>query len=110
MSESSSVLDYEIAKPLEPGLRAKATITKIKEMKAVEIFKTKAKDPDQLLYAVYGKVNGWEGRIGSINKPPSRTISQKSKMARFKQRYKEFPREGMTVEVESREGYWNLII
>ena len=34
--------------------KAKATITKAQLVKAVEIFKDKAKDPEQELYAIHG--------------------------------------------------------
>ena len=42
-------------KKRKPGLRAKATITKVQLVKAAEIFKDKAKDPEQQLYAIHGR-------------------------------------------------------
>ena len=41
-------------KKRKPGLKAKATITKVQLMKAAEVFKEKAKDPEQQLYAIQG--------------------------------------------------------
>jgi hypothetical protein len=46
---------YKIVdKKRKPGLKAKATITKVQLVKAVEIFKDKAKDPEQELYTIHG--------------------------------------------------------
>jgi hypothetical protein len=102
--------DYEIAKPLQPGVKGEATITSIKEKKAVEVFRTKAREPEQVLFVIYGNVNGWEGRIGTINKPASRQISPRSRLAKFKQRYKQFPRIGMKIQVEANAaGYWSMM-
>ena len=38
-------------------------ITKVQLMKAAEIFKDKAKGTEQMLYAIYGRVDGGDMRI-----------------------------------------------
>jgi len=103
---------YKIVdKKRKPGLRAKATITKVQLVKAAEIFKDKAKDPEQQLYAIHGRVNDREMRIGTFTKPQSEEISSKSKLARFKQRYKRFPTLGMKVDVVTDDkGYWKIAV
>jgi hypothetical protein len=103
---------YEIVKPKQrkPGIKAKATITKIELMKAREVYKKGAKDPEQLLYTIFGNVNGWEGRIGTVVKPHSRQISSNTKLAKFKQRYHQFPKIGMKVDVlTNAKGYWKML-
>ena len=103
-------LNYKITKRLEPGLKSKATITAIKEAKGEEIVKSSARNPQQVLYVIYAKVNGWEGKIGQINKPPSEYISDRSKMAQFIQRYGQQLAVGMQVDVETnKNGYWSLL-
>jgi len=103
---------YKIVdKKRKPGLKAKATITKVQLLKAAEIFKDKAKDPEQQLYAIHGRVNDREMRIATFTKPQSEEISSKSKLARFKQRYKRFPTLGMKVDVMTDEnGYWKIAL
>lgn len=103
---------YKIVdKKRKPGLKAKAPITKVQQVKAVEIFKDKAKDPEQLLYAIYGRVNGREMRIATFTKPFSEEISPKSRLAQFKQRYKHFPKTGMKVDVVTDDnGYWKIVL
>ena len=98
---------YKIVdKKRKPGLRAKATITKVQLVKAAEIFKDKAKDPQQELYAIHGRVNDREMRIATFAKPQSDEISSKSRLAQFKQRYKQFPKAGLKVDVVTDEnGY-----
>lgn len=50
---------YKIVdKKRKPGLKIKGPITKVQVVKASEIFKEKAKDPEQQLYAIYGRVDG----------------------------------------------------
>ena len=103
--------DYTVStKPApKPGTKAKATITELKELKAADIFKTGARNPEQLVFAIFAKVDDWQGRIGAINKPNSKQISTKHKLAAFKQRYKNFPKIGMQVDVVANEkGYWKL--
>lgn len=101
--------DYTISPKRKPGTRAKATITDIKEVKAVEVFKAAAQDPEQLLFVIHGKIDDWEGRIGTINKPTSKEISAKSNLAQFKERYEQFPKIGMLVDVVANaEGFWKL--
>ena len=98
-------------KKRKPGLRAKATITKVQLVKAAEFFKDKAKDPEQQLYAVHGRVNDREMRIGTFTKPQSDEISPKRSWRRFKQRYKRFPTLGMKVDVVTDEnGYWKIAV
>jgi hypothetical protein len=95
----------------KPGLKAKATITKVQLVKAAEIFKDKAKDPEQQLYTIHGRVNDREMRIANFTKPLSQEISAKSKLARFKQRYKRFPALGMKVDVVTDDnGYWKIAV
>ena len=75
------------------------------------MFKTGAIKPEQVIYAIYGQVDDWQGRIGAINKPDSKQISTKYKLGQFKQRYKDFPKIGMQVDVIANEkGYWKLDI
>ncbi|MGA2785735.1 MAG: hypothetical protein ABSF09_13665 [Candidatus Bathyarchaeia archaeon] len=101
--------DYTISPKRKPGTRAKATIIEIKEVKAVDVFKAAAKDPEQLLFVIDGKIGDWEGRIGTINKPTSKQISPKSNLAQFKERYEQFPKIGMQVDVVANdEGFWKL--
>jgi hypothetical protein len=100
-----------VDKKRKPGLKAKATITKVQLMKTVEIFKDKAKDPEQELYAIHGRVNDREMRIATFGKPQSREISPNSRLAQFKQRYKQWPKPGMKVEVQTDEsGYWRIAL
>jgi hypothetical protein len=100
-----------VDKKRKPGLKAKATITKVQLMKTVEIFKDKAKDPEQELYAIHGRVNDREMRIATFSKPQSNEISPKSRLAQFKQRYKRFPALGMKVDIETDDsGYWKIVI
>jgi len=100
-----------VDKKRKPGLKAKAPITKVQQVKAVEIFKDRAKDPEQLLYAIYSRVNGREMRIATFTKPFSEEISPKSRLAQFKQRYKRFPMLGMKVDVVTDDnGYWKIAL
>ena len=101
---------YKIVdKKRKPGLKTKATITQVQQVKAAEIFKNKAKDPDQLLYAVYARVEGREIRVAVFNKPQGAEISSKSKLAQFKRRYKRFPAVGMKIDlVTDAGGYWKV--
>lgn len=103
---------YKIVdKKRKPGLKAKATITKVQLVKAAEIFKDKAKDPSQQLYAVHGRVNDREMRIATFSKPQAEEISPKSRLAQFKQRYKQFPKTGMKVDVVTDDkGYWKIAL
>src|SRR3990172_4215369 len=104
--------DYEITDNPKPGIASKATITRIETAKAAEIYKEKAKDPEQRVCAIYGKVehDGWEGRLRTISLPPTKQISSKAKLAQFKLRYKQFPKTGMKVDViTDANGYWKLI-
>jgi hypothetical protein len=104
-------LDYDIAKPLEPGSKKKAVITDIREMKAGDIFGAKARDPERILYAIYANIEGIDMRIATMAKPDSKTISSRHKLARFKERYGAFPEKGMKVQAETnKDGYWNLVI
>ena len=102
---------YKIADKKKPGLKEKAPITKVQLVKAAEIFKDKAKDPEQMLYAIYGRVKDRELRIGTFAKPQGSEISPKSKLAQFKQRYKQFPKTGLKVDVVTDEnGYWKIAL
>jgi hypothetical protein len=99
---------YEIRKT---GVKEKAKITGVNTKKASEIFGQKTKTPDQPLIEITANVNGWEGRIGTIPKPPSKMVSPKSKMAKFLQRYKKAPEPGMAVDaVTNEKGYWTLVL
>jgi hypothetical protein len=58
-----------------------------------------------------GRVNDRELRISTFTKPPSGEISPKSKLAQFKQRYKQFPKAGLWVDVVTDEnGYWKVAL
>ena len=95
----------------KPGLKAKATITKVQLVKAAEIFREKAKDPEQQLFAVHGRVNDREMRIATFPKPQGAEISSKSRLAQFKQHYKNWPRVGMRVDVVTdQNGYWKIAL
>jgi len=99
--------EYEVRKP---GLKDKAKITRIETKKAREIFKN-TKTPEQQLIVIVANVNGWEGRIGTIPKPPTKYVSPKSKMAKFLQRYKKTPDVGVLVDVETNEnGFWGIVL
>jgi len=103
---------YKIVdKKRKPGIKEKATITKVQLVKAVEIFKDKAKDPEQQLYAIHGRVADREMRIATFSKPPTEEISPKSRLAQFKQHYKRFPTIGMKVDVVTDENsYWKIAL
>jgi hypothetical protein len=102
---------YKIAEKRKPGLKAKTSITNVQLVKAAELFKDKAKDPEQMLYAIYGRVEGHDMRIATFAKPQTNEISPKSKLAQFKQRYKQFPKLGMKVDVVTDEnGYWKIAL
>ena len=99
--------DYEIRKQ---GLKAKAKITDVKTQRAVDVFPN-TKNPEQQLLVLYGAIEGWEGRIGTIPKPTGKFVSPLSKMAQFLQRYKKPPEAAMTVDVEANaKGYWSLVL
>lgn len=71
----------------------------------------KAKDPQQELYAVIGRVNDREMHIATFTKPQSEEISPKSKLAQFKQHYKRFPTIGMKIDVVTDENsYWKIAL
>ena len=64
-----------------------------------------------MLYAIHGRVDGREMRIATFAKPQSDEIFSKSKLAQFKQRYRQFPRTGMKVDVVTDEnGYWKIAL
>ncbi len=110
---SEEKLEYQIvkAKARKPGLKAKATITDVRLLKAGEVYGEGARDPEQLVYALYANVDGWQGRIGTINKPPSKQISAATRMAQFKVRYKRYPEPGLKVDVIANEkGYWQMVV
>jgi len=101
---------YKIVdKKRKSGLKAKATITKVQLVKAVDIFNDK--DKEQQLYAIYGRVTDRDLRIATFAKPQGAEISSKSRLAQFKQRYKRFPTVGMKVDVVTDEkGYWKICL
>jgi hypothetical protein len=103
---------YKIVdKKRKPGLKAKAPITKVQVVKAVEIYKDRATDPEQQLYAIYGRVEGRELRIATFTKPQTAEISTKSKLAQFKQRYKHFPTPNMKVDIVTNDkGFWTIVL
>jgi hypothetical protein len=95
---------------LKEGTREKAKITRVETKRAGEIFKN-AKTPDQQLIVIFANVKGWEGRIGTIPKPPSKYVSPRSKMAQFITKYRKPPEVGMTVDVTTNEkGFWTLAL
>jgi hypothetical protein len=54
-------------------------------------------------------VSKLQRRIATFAKPQSSEISPKSKLAQFKQRYKQLPRVGMKVDVQTDEkGSWKI--
>jgi hypothetical protein len=100
--------EYEIRKP---GLKEKARITSVETKKASEIFGQKTQSPDQPLIVISANVNGWEGRIATIPKPPTKLVLPNSKMAKFIQKYKKPPEAGIPVEVTTNaKGYWTLAL
>jgi hypothetical protein len=99
---------YEVRKL---GMKAKAEITRLETRRAAEIFGDAAKSPEQAIIEIYGNINGWEGRIGTIPKPTSKYISPKSKMAAFIKRYQQPPEVGLTVAVVTNaKGYWTIVL
>ncbi|MGO9645893.1 MAG: hypothetical protein ACLPY5_14250 [Candidatus Bathyarchaeia archaeon] len=99
---------YEIRKP---GQTAKATITKIENTTAGNIFGKSAKDPKQSVFVIYANVEGIDTRIATINKPASKYISPKHKLAQFKQRYTQLPKVGLRVDaVTDAKGFWKLAL
>ena len=103
---------YKIVdKKRKPAQKAKGTLTKVKEMKASEVYRAKATDPEAELFAIYCLVEGRELRVANFNKPKDNEISSKSKLAQFKHRYKRFPTPGMKVDlVTNDKGYWTLVL
>ena len=68
-------------------------------------------DWSQMLYTIYGRLEGREMRIATFAKPQSDSISQKSRLAQFKDKYKQFPKTGMKVDVMTDEnGYWKIAL
>jgi hypothetical protein len=65
----------------------------------------------QQLYAIHGCVSDREMRIATFAKPQSEKISSKSRLEQFKQRYKQFPKTGMKVDVVTDDnGYWKIAL
>jgi hypothetical protein len=62
-------------------MKPRSTISKVQLVKPVQIFTDKAKDLEQELNAVHGRVNDREMRVGTISKPQSVEISPKSRLA-----------------------------
>jgi hypothetical protein len=94
------------------GVTSKVTITRIEVAKAGDIYKDKAKDPNQELCVIYGRVeqDGWEGRLGAFAKPSTKQITSKTIMAQFKLRYKQLPKSGVKVDVVTdANGFWKMI-
>ena len=61
--------------------------------------------------AIYGRLEGREMRIATFAKPQGDEISPKSRLAQFKQRYKQFPKVGLKVDVVTDEnGYWKIAL
>ena len=112
MSESEKTrIQYKIAEPRKPGLRCKTQITKIEEVLAGEVFRDKARDSNQIIYAIYGRVDDREIRIATYSKPQGHEISPKSRLAQFKQRYKQFPTPRMRVDlVTNDKGFWTIAL
>jgi CDP-diacylglycerol pyrophosphatase len=99
--------EYEIMKQ---GTKEKARITSVETKSSAEVFKN-SKTPEQQLIVIVANINGWIGRVGTIPKPPSKYLSQKSKMAQFITKYKKPPEVGMTVDVATNEkGFWTLVL
>ena len=99
---------YEIRKP---GQIAKATITKIENTTAGNIYGKSAKEPKQPVFVISANVEGIEIRIATINKPASKYISPKHKLAQFKQRYGQLPKVGMKLDVATdAKGFWKLVL
>ncbi len=101
---------YKIVdKKRKPGLKAKAAITKVQLVKAAEIFRDRAKDPEQMVYAIYARVEDRDMRIATFSKPQTQEISPKSKLAQFKKRYQRFPTVGGKVDlITNDKGFWTL--
>lgn len=98
---------YELRKP---GQTAKATITRIEVKTAADVYKNAAKNPKQELYVLTGNIEGVETKIATMNKPPSKYLSPKHKLAQFKQRYGHLPKVGMKVDVATdAKGFWKLV-
>jgi hypothetical protein len=105
--EKMKMDQYQIRKE---GLKDKARITKVSTKKASDIFKN-SKNPDQILLEIYADIGGYQGRIGTIPKPPSKYVSPRSRMAQFLQRYQKPPETGMVVDViTNAKGYWTLLL
>jgi hypothetical protein len=98
---------YEI---LKRGRKARAKITSVETKRAGDVFKN-ATAPDQQLIVISANIYGWEGRIGTIPRPPSKYLSPRMKMAQFITKYRKPPEAGMTVDVTTNEkGYWTLVL
>lgn len=101
-------MEYEIR---QPGQKAKGIITEIKTMKASEIYKAAAKNPNQLLLVVFAKVDGWTGRVATFNKPASKFVSPSAKLAKFIQRYRHPPETGMPIDLQAdAKGFWAIVM
>ena len=80
-------------------------------VKASELFREKAKNPEQELYAIHGRVDDSEMRITTFSKPQGNEISSMSRLAQFKQHYRKFPTVGMKVDVVTDDnGYWKIAL
>ena len=103
---------YQIVdKKREAGLKSKAQITNIQEVKAGQIFGEKARDPAQSVYAIYARIDGRDMRVATFSKPFGKEISSKTKLAQFKQRYKQFPKVGLKIDLmTSADGFWNIVL
>jgi len=103
---------YQIVdKKREAGLKSKAPITAIQEVKAGQIFGEKARDPAQLVYAIYAKIDGRDMRVATFSKPFTKEISSRSNLAKFKQRYKQFPKVGMRIDLLTDVGgFWKIVL
>ena len=108
---SVKIPSYSVSQPVAVGVKKRVVITDIKEMRAGEIFGPKARNPEQIFYAIFANVDGRDLRIASMPKPDQKTISPRHQLARFKEKYGGYPEKGMKIEIETNEnGFWNLVL
>jgi hypothetical protein len=104
----------KMAQPPKPGEHRKVVVAEVKEQSANELFGERAKEPAKRLYVLYARIeDGKEPqRIGFFNVPfDGATVSEKSNLAKFQQRYGAFPKAGLPVEIVANlKGFWRVSV
>ncbi len=96
----------------EPGTISQQIISKVETQTAREIFKDKAKKPDQLFMRIYVKRNGKDVPVGNISMPDNPgAVHPKSNAGQFLTTYGKTPKAGVKVQVKvTADGFWQLVL